>query len=249
LEPQELALLAELLLRGPQTVGELRGRAERMAHLEDLTAVEARVLGCLLEKELATPEYYPLTLNALTNACNQKSNRDPVMALEETDVVRALDSLRFQRLAHQSAEGVRTARYCHNLEGLLHLEPQELALLAELLLRGPQTVGELRGRAERMAHLEDLTAVEALLTSLAEREPALVIRLPRQPGRKEQRYAQLFCEVPEASEESQAAMEPARAQVLAENERIAALETEVAALREEIAELRAQLGEFRSQFE
>src|SRR5512137_1689643 len=118
-----------------------------------LNDLEVRVLGCLLEKELATPEYYPLTLNALTNACNQKSNRDPVIDLADADVVRALDSLRFQRLAHQSAEGVRAAKYCHNLEGLLRLEPQELAILAELLLRGPQTVGELRSRAERMAPL------------------------------------------------------------------------------------------------
>ncbi len=147
-----------------------------------LNAVEARVLGCLVEKELATPEYYPLTLNALTNACNQKSNRDPVMALEDADVVRALESLRFQRLAHQSAEGIRAAKYCHNLEGLLRLEPQELAILAELLLRGPQTVGELRGRAERMAPIADLAAVEEVLASLAERECPLVTA-PPSPGR------------------------------------------------------------------
>jgi uncharacterized protein YceH (UPF0502 family) len=214
-----------------------------------LNPIEARVLGCLIEKELATPEYYPLTLNALTNACNQKSNRDPVMALEEADVVRALDSLRFQRLAHQSAEGVRAAKYCHNLDGLLRLEPQELAILAELLLRGPQTVGELRGRAERMAAIADLTAAEDVLTTLAEREPPLVIRLPRQPGRKEQRYAQLLCGPPEISEESQPPVEPARAQVLAENQRLAALEEAVAELRDEVEALRAQLAAFRAQFE
>jgi hypothetical protein len=214
-----------------------------------LNPIEARVLGCLIEKELATPEYYPLTLNALNNACNQKSNRDPMMTLEETDVVSALDSLRFQRLAHQSAEGVRAAKYCHNLEGLLRLEPQELAILAELLLRGPQTLGELRGRAERMASLDDLAAVEALLNSLAEREPPLVTRLPRQPGRKEQRYSHLFGGAPEISEESAAPMEPARLQVMAANDRLAALETEVAGLRAEVAELRAQLATFRAQFE
>ncbi len=214
-----------------------------------LSAVEARVLGCLIEKELATPEYYPLTLNALTNACNQKSNRDPVMTLDETEVVRALDSLRFQRLAHQSAEGVRAAKYCHNLEGLLRLEPQELAIVAELLLRGPQTVGELRGRAERMAPLADLAAVEAALNALAEREPPLVVRLPRQPGRKEQRYAHLFSGAPEVVEDSASPMEPARLRVMAENERLAALEAEVAALREEISELRTQLATFRAQFE
>lgn len=214
-----------------------------------LNAVEARVLGCLIEKELATPEYYPLTLNALTNACNQKSNRDPFMALEEADVVRALDSLRFQRLAHQSAEGVRAAKYCHNLDGVLRLEPQELAILAELLLRGPQTVGELRGRAERMAPLNDLAAAEDILTGLAERDFPLVTRLPRQPGRKEQRYAHLFSGVPDVGTETTTPIEPARAQVLAENERLAALETEVAALRGEVTELRAQLATFRAQFE
>lgn len=216
----------------------------------NLSAIEARVLGCLVEKELATPEYYPLTLNALTSACNQKSNRDPVMALDEADVVRALDSLRFQRLAHQSAEGVRAAKYCHNLEGLLRLEPQELAILAELLLRGPQTVGELRGRAERMAPLADLAAVEDTLKNLAERDVPLVTRLPRQPGRKEQRYAHLLSGVPDVSEEGGTVpVEPARARVLAENERLTALETEVAALRGEVAELRAQLDTFRAQFE
>jgi len=214
-----------------------------------LNAIETRVLGCLIEKELATPEYYPLTLNALTNACNQKSNRDPVMALEDADVVRALDSLRFQRLAHQSAEGVRSAKYCHNLEGLLRLEPQELAILAELLLRGPQTVGELRGRAERMATFADLAAVEEALTTLAEREPPLVTLLPRQPGRKEPRYVHLLSGAPEVSDEHAPPLEPARRQVLAENERLTALETEVATLRGELAELRAQLATFRAQFE
>ncbi|TLM65553.1 MAG: DUF480 domain-containing protein [Deltaproteobacteria bacterium] len=214
-----------------------------------INTIEARVLGCLIEKELATPEYYPLTLNALTSACNQKSNRDPVMTLDEADVVRALDALRFKRLAHQSAEGVRAARYCHNLEGLLRLEPQELAILAELLLRGPQTVGELRGRAERMAPLADLPAVEEALAHLAEREIPLVMRLPRQPGRKEQRYAHLLCGVPEIGEDVVAPVEPARARVMAENERLTVLETEVAALRAELGELRTQLAAFRAQFE
>ena len=215
-----------------------------------LNAIETRVLGCLIEKELATPEYYPLTLNALTSACNQKSNRDPVMALDETEVVRALDSLRFQRLAHQSAEGVRAAKYCHNLEGLLRLEPQELAILAELLLRGPQTVGELRGRAERMAPLADLAVVEGFLAALAEREPPLVARLPRQPGRKEQRYAHLLSGMPDVGDEGVVPpVEPARARVMADNERLAALEAEVAALRGEVEELKNQLATFRAQFE
>jgi uncharacterized protein YceH (UPF0502 family) len=171
------------------------------------------------------------------------------MGLEDADVVRALDSLRFQRLAHQSAEGVRAAKYCHNLEGLLRLEPQELAILAELLLRGPQTVGELRGRAERMRPFADLAAVEEALTSLGEREPPLVVLLPRQAGRKEPRYAHLLSGVPEVSDEYAPPLEPARRQVLAENERLAALEAEVATLRDEMNELRSQLATFRAQFE
>ncbi|GLI38303.1 DUF480 domain-containing protein [Geobacter hydrogenophilus] len=215
-----------------------------------LNPCEIRVLGCLVEKELATPEYYPLTLNALTAACNQKSNRDPVMTLEEADVVRALDSLRMKGFARQSAEGVRAMKYCHCLAEKFLLEPPDLAVLAELLVRGPQTVGELRTRAERMRPFADLAAVEEVLRMLMEREESLVTRLPRQPGRKEQRYAHLLAGAPEAEgEESAAPPEGARLQVQAENERIARLEEEVPALRAEVAELRRMMEEFRSQFE
>jgi len=211
--------------------------------------IEIRVLGCLVEKDLATPEYYPLTLNALTSACNQKSNRDPVMMLVETDVVRALDSLRKKQLAHQSAEGVRAAKYCHNLEGQLKLEPEELAILCELMLRGPQTVGELRNRAERMCPIGDLQAVEGILQNLMTVQDPLVIRLPRQPGRKEHRFAHLLAGVPEIEESSSLPVEPARLQVAAEHERIARLEQELAALRTELDELRSRLQAFQSQFE
>ena len=214
-----------------------------------LDEIEARVLGSLVEKDLATPEYYPLTLNALTNACNQKSNRDPVMSLEETDVVRALDSLRQKQLAHQSAEGVRAAKYCHNLEGVLKLEPEELAILAELLLRGPQTVGELRSRAERMRPMGDLQAVEAMLQSLSEGENPLAVRLPRQPGRKEQRFAHLLCGTPEVGETPAVPEEPARLQVAAEDNRMARLEADVAELRVELEDVRRQLQAFQAQFE
>ncbi len=215
-----------------------------------LNLYEVRVLGCLVEKELATPEYYPLTLNALTAACNQKSNRDPAMALEEADVVRALDSLRMKGLARQSAEGVRAMKYCHCLAEKFLLEPPELAILAELLVRGPQTVGELRTRAERMRPFADLAAVEQVLQLLMEREEPLVTRLSRQPGRKEQRHAHLFAGVPEAEgEECMAPPEGARLHVQAENERVAKLEEEVAALRAEVGELRRMMEEFRSQFE
>lgn len=214
-----------------------------------LDDIEVRVLGCLVEKDLATPEYYPLTLNALTNACNQKSNRDPVMQLEEVEVVRALDSLRQKQMAHQSAEGVRAAKYCHNLEGVLRLEPEELAILAELLLRGPQTVGELRNRAERMCALGDLQAVEGLLHNLAEREEPLVTRLPRLPGRKEHRFAQLLGGLPQPEEGADLPVEPARRQLAATEERLARLEGELAALRTELGEMREQLAAFRAQFE
>lgn len=214
-----------------------------------LNEIETRVLGCLVEKDLATPEYYPLTLNALTNACNQKSNREPVMLLEETDVVRALDSLRQKQLAHQSAEGVRAAKYCHNLEGLLRLDPEDMAILAELLLRGPQTVGELRNRAERMCPVGDLQEVERLLQNLMEREEPLVLRLPRQPGRKEQRFAHLFAGTPEIDASASLPIEPARVQVAAENDRITKLEDEVAALRAELEQVSSQLKTFQSQFE
>lgn len=214
-----------------------------------LDDIEARVVGCLVEKDLATPEYYPLTLNALTNACNQKSNREPVMLLEETDVVRALDGLRQKQMAHQSAEGVRAAKYCHNLEGLLNLDPEDLAILAELLLRGPQTVGELRNRAERMHPVGDLQSVEVLLQNLMERDEPLVTRLPRQPGRKEHRFAHLLSGIPELDETSTLPTEPARQQVAAENERIARLEDEIASMRLELDDVRNQLKAFQAQFE
>lgn len=214
-----------------------------------LDDIEARVIGCLVEKDLATPEYYPLTLNALTNACNQKSNRDPVMLFEETDVIRALDSLRQKQMAHQSAEGVRAAKYCHNLEAVLNLDPEDLAILAELLLRGPQTVGELRNRAERMCPVGDLQAVEELLQNLMEREEPLVMRLPRQPGRKEHRFAHLLSGLPDIEESAALPTEPARLKVAAENDRIARLEEEVAALRAELDEVSKQLKAFQSQFE
>lgn len=213
-----------------------------------LNAIEVRVLGSLAEKEMTTPEYYPLSLNALTNACNQKSNRDPVMALEEADVVRALDRLRQLGLATQSAEGSRVPKYGHNLPGKVRLEPEELAILTELLLRGPQTVGELRARAERMHPFADLAAVEEVLNELMGREQPLAVKLPRQPGRKEHRYAHLLAGEAEG-EEVPATPEAATLRVRAENERIAVLEEEMAALRAEFAQLRQEMAEFTKQFE
>lgn len=215
-----------------------------------LNEVEVRVLGCLIEKEMTTPEYYPLSLNALTNACNQKSNRDPVMALAEEDVVRALNRMRFNQLTVVSGESSRVAKYRHLLAENMGLIPAELAVVCELLVRGPQTVGELRTRCERMHSFPDLTAVEEVLKELTERENPLIVRMPRQPGRKEARNAHLFSGMPDmTAEEHEAAPEPARVRVMAENERMVKLEEEVAALRLEVAGLRRVVEEFKSQFE
>lgn len=213
-----------------------------------LDPVEVRVLGAMIEKEMATPEYYPMSLNALTLACNQKSNRDPVLNLEEPEVVRALDRLRRLGLAMQAAgEGSRVPKFRHALAEKLGLEPEELAVLAELLLRGPQTVGELRNRAERMRPFPDLSAVEMVLQELMDRESPLAIRLPRQPGRKEHRYAHLLAGAPPEEESSEAgAGEYVR---MPAAERIAAVEGELAALRIEMEEIRREWTAFRKQFE
>ncbi|MDD2581783.1 MAG: YceH family protein [Desulfuromonadaceae bacterium] len=212
--------------------------------------IEVRVLGSLMEKELTTPEYYPLSLNSLTNACNQKSNRDPVTALTEEEIVRALDSLRFKQLVVLSADGGRVPKYRHLLAEKTGLMPAELAIICELLLRGPQTVGELRTRGERMHPFGDLAAVEEVLQELVQREEPLITLLPRQPGRKEGRYAQLFSGISECPEENhEARPEAARQRVVAENERIVRLEEEVAALRGEVVELKQIWAGFKAQFE
>lgn len=212
--------------------------------------IEVRVLGSLIEKELTTPEYYPLSLNSLTNACNQKSNRDPVMALAEEDVVRALDSLRFNQLVVLSAGSGRVSKYRHLLSEKLGFMPAELAILCELLLRGPQTVGELRTRGERMHPFGDLAAVEEVLQELIQREDPLIALMPRLPGRKEGRYAQLFSGVPNIDvDEGCGTPEAARIRVMAENDRLEKLEAEVALLRGEIAGLQQLMAEFKAQFE
>jgi uncharacterized protein len=217
-----------------------------------LSPVEARVLGSLVEKQIATPDYYPLSLNALVNACNQLTNREPVMSLDEPTVVRALDGLREKRLATLfSGAEARVAKYKHTLTDRLLLTPAEVALLCVLLLRGPQTVGELRTRAERLFAFDSLPEVEEALNALTARQPQpLAAKLARAPGAKESRYAHLLCGpadtlVPERT----LPLEPASAAVRAESDRIAALEEEIATLRRELAELREQFAGFRKQFE
>ena len=217
-----------------------------------LSAQEARVLGCLIEKEMTTPEYYPLTLNALTTACNQKSNRDPVMTLDETDIVPSLDALRFRGLVMQAAsDGGRVPKYKHNLAQKLYLEPEEQAILCELLLRGPQTVGELRSRCERMHAFSTLEAVEGVLHLLTTRKEPLLIKLPRLPGRKENRFAHLLSGTPSIEEpaDHEPPPEAARRHVGVQEARILALEEEVAKLRSEVASLTTAFAAFRKQFE
>jgi len=220
--------------------------------LPSLNAAEVRVLGSLIEKQISTPDYYPLTLNALTNACNQLTNRDPVVSFDDTMVVRALDGLRDKRLAtlFTGAES-RVAKYKHTLTDRLLLTPGEVALLCVLMLRGPQTIGELRTRSERLFNFDTLPEVEETLNGLAARQPQpLVAKLPRQPGTKESRYAQLLAgpvELP--SPEQLVKPEPATLAVRAENDRLAKLEQEAADLRRELTELKQQFAEFRQQFE
>lgn len=212
-----------------------------------LNGIELRVLGSLIEKELTTPEYYPLSLNALVNACNQKSNRDPVLGLDESEVTRALDSLRFKQFALLSGAGGRVPKYRHALVEKFRFSPAELAILCELMVRGPQTVGELRTRAERMHQFVDLAEVEAGLEDLMGRTPAMVTRLPRQPGRKEPRYCQLFSGEPDLTEIA-APAEAARGGGAA-GEKVARLEQELSELREEVAVLRRTVADFRKSFE
>lgn len=209
-----------------------------------LDAEEVRVLGCLLEKEITTPEYYPLTLNALVNACNQRSNRDPVVTYQEDQVTTALDRLRHRGLSFiQTGAGMRVPKFGHRLPEALNLGRRELALLCELMIRGPQTLGELRGRSERMHTFSDLDEVEGCLRGLMAREPEpLVIKLERWQGTKEPRYAHLLSGEPEKASVADTTTSPATLRV----DRQAILESEVADLRERVRKLEEQLSDLLS---
>ncbi len=216
-----------------------------------LDAVEARIVGALVEKQITTPDNYPLTLNALTTACNQKSNRHPVVAFDERTVVRSLEQLRDKGLARMvSGADQRVPKYYHLFAEKLELSLPQVAALTVLILRGPQTLGEIRGRSGRLHEFADLDEVEQTLGELGERQQPMVVQLERQPGRKEARFAHLLCGEPDIGEEDQGAglVELAALDVRAENERLAALEQEVGALREELAGLRRAFEEFRGQF-
>jgi uncharacterized protein len=222
--------------------------------MEPLDPVGLRVLGSLIEKEFATPDNYPLTLKALTAACNQSSNRDPVMELDETAVMRSLDDLAKRGFARGVHRGdARVMRYREELREKLHLHQPELAILSVLMLRGPQTVGEIKARTNRLFDFIDLSHIEITLDALATLSTPLVTGLPRRPGQKEVRWAHLLggpsddeapgSEVPGNTEA------PSPAKGATAGGRIEALEQEVATLRDEVAELRAQLDAFRGQFE
>ena len=223
--------------------------------IPELTEVEARIVGSLIEKEMTTPEYYPLTLNSLVNACNQKSNRDPVMSLSEKDVEDALEELKERRLVWQmNLAGSRVPKFEHNLKSLFPLDEKELALIAVLMLRGPQTTGELRTRTERMASFESVSDVEMTLEKLKNRqEETFVAELPRRTGQKENRYIELFSrsarfeEQDLESEEQVEQPEAQRAPQLAE--RVSSLELEVQTLKAELNQFKTVFNEFRKEFE
>ncbi len=215
-----------------------------------LTQVEVRVLGSLIEKDITTPEYYPLTLNALVNACNQISNRDPVVSFDERTVARALESLREKKLTWMVTGVGRVPKYEHRFTEALKLAEQEVAVLCVLMLRGPQTVGEIRGRTGRLYEFRELEEVELTLQALMTADPPLAVKLPRQPGTKESRYAHLLAgEVQVEEREVAPRLEPVTLEVRQENERIAKLEEELAQVRSELAELKQQFVDFKKQFE
>jgi uncharacterized protein len=218
--------------------------------LETLTDIETRILGSLVEKQLTTPEYYPLTLNALTAACNQKSNRDPVMSLDESAIMAAVDTLRDKNLVYlYYGSGSRTVKYKHMLPSVYDLDDGGVAIIAVLLLRGPQTIGEIRERTGRLHEFAGLGEVQEALDALTRRDEPLVTQLERQPGQKESRYAHLLggpidlarVAMPTATRSSAASAVGA--------DRVEKLEAEIESLRTELTAFRAEFNEFRKQFD
>ena len=220
-----------------------------------LTELETRVLGSLIEKDITTPDYYPLSLNALVNACNQRNNRDPVMTLDESAVRDALASLQEKRMAGPaSGADSRVAKFEHRLQEVFNFDRREIAIVCVLLLRGPQTPGELRSRTDRMYHFEALEDIVSTLDRLAQREPPLARILPRQPGTKESRYTHLFSGEPPTADLAETTnvgrtLLSASAGASSTADRLSTLEEEVARLRQELNEVQQQLAAFRKQFE
>jgi uncharacterized protein YceH (UPF0502 family) len=212
-----------------------------------LNETEVRVLGSLIEKQLTTPEYYPMTLNALVAACNQKSNRDPVVSYDESTVVAALDTLRDKNLVYTfHGSTSRVVKYKHMFPNVYELDPAEVAVMAVLMLRGPQTVGEIRGRTDRLHEFTSLPEVQETLDKLAHRDEPLVVRLERQIGQKDARYAHLL-----SGEIDVASLPAARERTVTggQSERVEKLESEIEALKNEFAAFRQELAEFRKQFD
>jgi uncharacterized protein YceH (UPF0502 family) len=208
-----------------------------------LTAEEARVLGALMEKEVSTPDHYPLSLNALTNACNQTTSRDPIVRYDEDTVVRALDTLREKKLLWEVDQaGGRVRKYQQQFSKWHDLDPQAHAVMTLLLLRGAQTPGELKSRSDRLAGFRDLAEVEAVLTRMGERNPPFAVRLPRLPGTKEFRYMHLLCGEVDTAALAEGEVAVVGASGISLPERVARLESELAKLRDE-------LSAFRKQFE
>ncbi|MGE3465393.1 MAG: YceH family protein [Pyrinomonadaceae bacterium] len=215
---------------------------------EQLTETEARIIGSLVEKQLTTPEYYPLTMNALVNACNQKNNRDPVVSFSESTVSSAIEGLRDRNIVYvYYGSTSRVPKYKHMLPTYFELEPAEVAVMAVMLLRGPQTLGELRTRTERMHGFSSLGEVQETLDGLMRREDPLVAKLPVLAGQKEARFAHLLSG--EIDMDALAAHVAAPRRSSGDPERMEKLEAEVTALRGEIDELKATFEEFRKQFE
>lgn len=219
-----------------------------------LDAVEERVLGALMEKSSTTPDNYPMSLNALTNACNQKTNRHPVVEFDDKTVARALEAMRDKGYVRVvSGADQRVPKHRHVFDEAMGLSAAQTAILCELMIRGPQTVGELRGRASRMHPFDELPQVEMVLQELSARSPAAVVRLPKQPGRKEARFAHLFASQHAMDDDEDnpqgPAPEAATLQVRAENDRITHLEATVEVLRGELAALHEEFAKFRQQFD
>lgn len=214
-----------------------------------LNDIEIRVLGALVEKQVTTPEYYPLTLNSLTAACNQKNNRNPVTSYSENEVAQALETLREKNLTyvfHGSTS--RVPKYKHVMPEVMHLKPAELALMCALMLRGPQTTGELRSNSSRLHEFSGLEEVDATINSLITHEPeALAVRLPRQAGQKEARFAHLLSG--EAPVEEAAVSEAGPLRSRGREDRVAVLESEIEDLKVQIAQLREQFEVFKKQFD
>ena len=214
-----------------------------------LNEIEVRVLGSLVEKQLTTPEYYPLTMNALIAACNQKSNRDPVMSLGEAEIQAAIDRLRDLNLVYLFyGSGSRTVKYKHMLPSVFELDPAGTAVMTVLMLRGPQTIGEIRDRSGRLFDFRDLNEVQAALDDLTKRDEPLIVKLERQPGQKEARYAHLLSGEIDVSKLAVPA-ERTGGSAVGSNERMEKLESEVERLSSELAEFKAHFEEFRKQFD